>query len=564
MDKAEKYISDVISGKILTCKYVKLAVERHLQDLKNCKEKGIYFDKEAGLRAIKFCRFVNHTKGEWGGKSLELEGWQAFCDYVIFGWKNNDGTRRFNYAYIEVARKNGKSTWASKNALYFLDADNEPAAEVYCFATKEEQAKKTIFAEAKNMVKKSPFLSRRLNTYAKSIFSDITLSFFQPLGSDSDTQDGLNTHAGICDEYHAHKDDSMFNVIKSSMGSRLNPMMWTITTAGFNIESACYHERETCIKILEGIIEQDNKFAIIYTLDKDDDWQDQNNWVKANPNLGVSVYPKYLKNEFKDSINNPTRINNFKTKHLNIWVKQTQDFISDEQWMLCAGEKLLPNEFWNTCKGRICHAGLDISKRIDLNAFSLLFTDKLPFDLYTWFWIPESKVEQNRDRVNYQKWADEGWLKILPGEAIDMDILATDIIDIIRQVNIFKFQDKDTQIHSIGCDPAYMEMGVAKKLSDEGIIVNQFRQGFISMGPPTGEFLAHILEQKINHNGNPVLRWNNSNVAIRTDPAGNIKVDKEKSTEKVDGIVASIMALGEYLTFKENESIYEKHGLRIL
>ena len=564
MNKAEKYIKDVLSGKVITCKYVKLAVNRHLKDLQDCKKKGIYFDEKDGLRAIEFSKFVNHTKGEWGGRKLELEPWQAFCDYVIFGWKNNDGTRRFNYAYIEVARKNGKSTWAAKNGIYFLDADNESAAEIYCFATKEDQAKKTIFAEAKNMVKKSSFLSKRLFTYTKSIFSEITLSSFQPLGSDSDTQDGLNTHAGICDEYHAHKTDGMYNVIKSSMGSRLNPMMWTITTAGFNIESPCYHERETCIKILEGIIEQDNKFAIIYTLDEGDNWQDQKNWIKANPNFGVSVYPKYLQNEYKDSINNPTRKNNFKTKHLNIWVKQTEDFISDEDWMKCAFSKEQSSIFWNKCKGRICHGGLDIAKRVDLNAFSLLFTDKIPFDLYTWFWIPESKVEENKDKVNYEKWSNEGWIKIMKGNTVNMEELALNILNIIRQVNIFKFQKDNEMIHSIGCDPAYMELGVTKKLGDEGIKMNAFRQGFISMGPPTAEFEAHILEKKINHNGNPVLRWNNSNVVIRRDPAGNMKVDKEKSSEKVDGIVSSIMALGEYLTFKDDENGYEKHGLRTL
>ena len=349
------------------------------------------------------------------------------------------------------------------------------------------------------------------------------------------------------------------------MGSRLNPMMWTITTAGFNIEYPCYHERETCIKILEGIIEQDNKFAIIYTLDDGDNWRDEKIWIKSNPNYGISVYSKYLQNEYKDSVNNSTRINNFKTKHLNIWVRQTEDFISDENWMKCCGQKLSSKEFWEKCKGRICHAGLDIAKRIDLNAFSLLFTDKEPFDLYTWFWIPYSKIEQNRDKVNYEKWADEGWIKILPGDTVNMDAMANDIIDIIRQVDIFKFNDdKGNQIHSIGCDPAYMNMGVSKKLGDEGINVNAFRQGFISMGAPTSEFEAHILEKKINHNGNPVLRWNNSNVFIRRDPAGNMKVDKDKSSEKVDGIVASIMALGEYLTFKESDNAYEKHGLRTL
>ena len=552
----KQYIDNVMSGKINVCKYVKLAVKRHVDDLKTGIDRGIIFDEVIADRAIKFSRFLRHTKGEWAGKPFIEAPWQQFVDWCVFGWKNSDGTRRFNYAYIEVPRKNGKSTWAAKTALYLLDADNEAAAEIYCFATKEDQAKKTIFTEAKNMVKKSTSLTKRLNTYSKSIFSELTLSSFQPLGSDSDTQDGLNTHGGICDEYHAHKDDNMYNIIKSSMGSRRNPLLWTITTAGFNINSSCYIERETCIKILEGILEQDNKFAIIYTIDAGDSWESEEIWKKVNPNYGVSVYPKYLKNEFIDCKNNPTRKNNFKTKHVNIWVKQTEDFISDEDFMKC-GNKLT----WDMCKGRICHGGLDIAKRIDLNAFSILFPDKLPMDLYTWFWIPESKVEQNKDKVNYQKWSDEGWIKVLPGDAIDMDFLATDIIRIIREVDFYKYQDDDKQIHSIGCDPAYMEMGITKKLADEGINVSSFRQGFISMGPPTAEFEALILETNINHGGNPVLRWNNSNVVIVKDAAGNMKVDKGKSIEKVDGIVASIMAVGEWLTFKSESSIYEKRGI---
>ena len=382
MNQAEKYIRNVLSGKTLVCEFTRLAVQRHVDDLRTGKKRGLYFDKKAGEKAIKFSKFIRHTKGEWAGRPLVLEPWQDFIDYVVFGWKNKDGTRRFNYAYIEVARKNGKSTMAAKNGLMLMDADNESAAEIYCFATKEEQAKHAIFQEAKNMVLKSPYLKARLQTYAKSIFSELTLSSFKPLGSDSDTQDGLNTHGGICDEYHAQKTDKMYNVIKSSMGSRKNPMMWTITTAGFNITSPCYTERDTCIKILKGILKQDNKFAIIYTLDEADDWENEKTWTKANPNYGISVYKKYLKNEFIDSKNNPTRTNNFKTKHLNIWVRQSEDFINDKDWMKCAGKLT-----WDDCQGRECHAGLDIAKRVDLNALSLLFIDKKPFDLYKLYFL---------------------------------------------------------------------------------------------------------------------------------------------------------------------------------
>src|SRR3989304_5115426 len=533
-ETVNKYCKDVITGKKIAGKLEKLAVERYLNDLKTASKRGLYFDEKAANRSIKFFDFLKHSKGEFAGQTFKLLPWQMFVNWNLFGWKTKEGTRRFNYAYIEVARKNGKSTFAAGDGLYLMDADNEPAAEVYCFATKEEQAKKTIFAEAKNIVLKSPLLGERIKCYTKSIFNEITLSFFQPLGSDSHTQDGLNCHGGINDEYPAHRDDSMFNVIKSSTGARRNPMIITITTAGTTIGGACHTERETCVKILKGILEQDNKFVIIFTLDDEDDWQDEKNWYKANPSYeAIPTLKKFLKTEYLDAKNNPSRVNNFKTKNLNIWCNTQQDYISDENWMKCAFKPVTFDEI----KGRPCYAGIDLAKRVDINALVLVCTDKIPYDIYCMFWIPESKLRDNPDDINYQAWSNQGYISVLGEHSIDMEKEADEIATILNAVDI----------QATGIDIAMIEFGVGQKLAERGITLTAFRQGYISMTPPINELEAKIMNQELNHGGNPVLRWMNSNVALWTDPAGNRKIHKAKSKGKVDGIVALVMAIGEMM-----------------
>jgi len=561
MDKIEsivnQYCKDVISGKRIAGQLEKLSVKRYQDDLKEGYKRGLYLDKKAAKKSIEFFKFLKHSKGEFSGQTFELQPWQMFVNWNLFGWKIRelDGktgkykrknlekdVRRFTYSYIEVARKNGKSTFAAGNGLYLLIADKEPAAEIYCFATKEEQAKKTIFAEAKNMVTKSPFLSKKLKTYTKSIFSNKTLSFFQPLGSDSDTQDGLNTHGGINDEYHAHKSDSMFNVIKSSMGARRNPHIMTITTAGVTIGGACHTERGTCVKILKGILQQDNKFVLIFTLDEKDDWEDKSVWPKANPSIDViPTLKKFLLNEYIDAKNNPSRTNNFKTKNLNIWCSSEQDFISDENWMKCDQYPILLEEL----KGRPCHVGIDLAKRVDLNAMICVFTDKIPNDIFGMFWIPQSKVEESRDEVNYEAWSQQRFVSILGDKNIDMDAEAEEMVNILSHFDV----------QSIQIDPAYIEFGVGLKLSNAGLELTGFRQGFISMTPPIEALEAGILNKEFNHGGNPVLRWNNSNVALWSDPAGNRKIHKAKSKGRVDGMVALVMAIGGKMEAENQEDI---------
>lgn len=552
-----KYCSDVLTGKRIAGKLEILAVKRYLDDLKTGAKRGIYLDKKAALRSIDFFSFLKHSKGEFAGKEFILLPWQKFVNWNVFGWKIQEGKkknyltdpRRFNYSYIEVARKNGKSTFVAGDGIYMMDADREQAAEVYCFATKEEQAKKTIFTEAKNMIIKSPSLNSRIETLTKSIFNETTLSFMQPLGSDSNTQDGLNTHCGINDEYHAHKNDGMMNVIKSSMGARRNPHIFTITTAGKTIGGACHTERGTCVKILQGILNQDNKFILIFTLDEDDDWEDEKVWAKANPSIkAIPTLKKFLKTEYLDAKNNPSRINNFKTKNLNIWCSSEQDFISDEDWIKC---DLKPINI-EMLKGRPCHAAIDIAKRVDINALVCTFTDVKPYDIYCMFWIPESKLHTIDDNVDYLAWVQQGFISVVGEHSIDMDKEGTEMVEILNNFDLI----------STEVDPAYIEFGLGKVLQENGIELTGFGQGYISMTPPINDLEALVMSKEINHGGNPVLRWMNSNVALWSDPAGNRKIHKGKSKGRVDGMVALVMSIGAKLDAENRYDINDYYKNR--
>jgi len=536
MNIAEQYIQDVISGKIPACEYVKLAINRHLADL---KRNDLMFSEEKAMHAINFFSFLRHFKGLKAGERFELSPWQAFVIYNLFGWYRKDGRRRYNYAYIEVAKKNGKSTFAAGIGLYMMLADGEIGAEVYSAATNYKQAS-IVFDTARNLVKKSEFLSKYLTVYRYNIHSEDMISKFEALSSDSDRQDGLNPHCAIIDEYHAHKTDELINNVKSGIVGRRNPLVFIITTAGFNKERPCYYERKVCIDILRGIKEQDNKFAIIYTLDEGDDWMEPSNWIKANPNLGISVDVEKIMEEYKSAKNNEREIVNFKTKNLNIWTSSSIAWIKDEDWVRCDKS---PQYDPKSLLGKKCYGGLDLASHVDITALALLFQDGEINHLLCFFWVPEEKVIERGDYVDYQYWAAKNYIRKTKGKVIDIDALSHDILEICKLYDV----------QSIAIDPAKAYHGVVQNLVKNEIKLSHFRQGFISMDAPTKEFEKMILGEQINHFGNPVLRWMCSNVELSQDPAGNIKVNKSKSIDKVDGIVASIMAIGEWMTFRSVE-----------
>ena len=547
---AELYAEQVRSGEILVCEYVRLAVERYYADLDRALDMERYFDKKAAMRAIHFIEKLKHTKGEWAGQRFRLEPWQQFVLWNIFGWKNADGTRRFRYAYIEIARKNGKTALSAGIGLYMLFADGESRPEVYSAATVKDQAK-ICFSDAVEIVKATD-LKNYLTPYRNSIVYELKGGTMKPLSSDYGTHDGLNPSCGIIDEFHAHKDSGMFDVIKSAFGARRQPLMFIITTAGFDKSGVCYAYRENVIKVLRGVNEDDSLFGIIYTLDDKSEWDDPKMWIKANPNLGVSLSADYLADQVKDAKNRPEAVRNVMTKNVDLWVDAERTWILDDAWLKCIGTTA-PADL----QGCACWGGLDLSNVSDITAYVLLFHENDRFQLLPHFWIPEEKMLEKvrKENINYGKWVAEGYVTVTPGNVIDYDFVKADILRIVA----------DYDLRTSAYDRWNSSQTIID-LQNEGMECNHFGQGYGSMSAPTKEFEKLVLTGKIEHFGNPVLRWMLASTLVKTDPAGNIKPDKEKSTQKIDGIVAAIMALGEWMTAQANDESnpYENRGLLTL
>ena len=558
----EQYMDDVLEGRIPACRYLILAVERQRRDMLTRDGIDLDFDAAAAQLAIDFIENLTHSKGQWAGQKLLLAPWQKFICWCIFGWKKQDGSRRFRIAYNEVARKNGKSTFAAAIGLLLLLMDDEQGAEIYTAATKMDQAK-IIHKEATRMVNASQALRDYFGVgcHVNNIHVDSTNSLFEPLGADAKTLDGLNPSAAMIDELQAHRDSSVWDIIRSAIGSRRQPLMFAITTAGFNMHSFCYEQRDYAVKVLEGIIDDDSLFAIIFTLDRDDngelldDWKDETCWEKANPNLGVSVSVEDMRGMCKEAIESPTKKNNFLVKKLDVWTTQTVTWVNLEKWNACnevVDEKLLV--------GKKCFAALDLSSNTDITAKMLLFPwDDGKYVAVPKFYIPKENAiaRQRKDGVPYQKWADEGFITMTEGNVIDYKVV---------QADLYK-DGEQYDIQLIGFDRWGFE-AFRQRVVEEGIeedLLISFGQGFQSMNAPMKELEKLYLSGKLIHNNNPVLAWMASNVAASMDPADSIKPDKKKSSEKIDGIVALIMTLGLAITQPaKEESIYVKRGMTTL
>ena len=544
---AEQYAQQVFNGEVLVCEYVTLAIKRYYNDLENALDKGWYFDRKAAQRAISFIEKLKHTKGKWAGQRFKLEPWQQFILWNIFGWMKADGTRRFRYVYVEIARKNGKTALSAGIGLYMLFADGEARPEVYSAATVKDQAR-ICFSDAVEIVKKTD-LKNYLSPYRNSIVYELKGGTMKPLSSDYGTHDGLNPSCGIIDEFHAHKNSGMFDVIKSAFGARRQPLMFIITTAGFNKNGACYAYRSNVIKVLQGINEDDSLFGIIYTLDCKEEWDNPKMWVKSNPNLGVSVFPEYLSDQVNDAKNRPEAVRNVMTKNVNLWVDAEKTWILDDMWQKCIGST--ERESLRGCQ---CWGGLDLSNVSDITAFVLLFHENERFQLLPFFWIPEEKMLEKirKENINYDKWVQQGYVKVTAGNVLDYDFVKADILQIVEEFDL-----QSTAYDRWNASQTIID------LQNEGMECSPFGQGYGSMGAPTKEFEKMVLTEKIEHFGNPVLRWMMSSTVVKTDPAGNIKPDKEKSVQKIDGIVASIMALGEWMTAQseEDNNPYNQRGM---
>lgn len=532
--QVNQYAEDVLSGRIVACKWVKLACQRHLNDLQTGAARGLHFDEAAAAKAIQFFPlFLVHSKGEWAGQPFQLQPWQAFIIGSIFGWLRADGQRRFRTVYEEVPRKNGKSTKAAGIGVKLFLADGEPGAEVYSAATKRDQAI-IVHSEAVRMVKASGELSAVVEIFKNNLSIPDTASKYEPLGADADTSDGLNVHGAIIDEVHAHKTRALIDVLETATGARRQSLQFEITTAGADLQSICREHHDYTEQVLLGLILDDTWFGIIYTIDAGDDWRDPAVWAKANPNYGISVKPDDLVRKCQKAQEMPAAQNEFLRKHLNVWTQQVTRWIDLAVWDRNALRPVQEGELI----GRTCYGGLDLSSVSDLTAWVMVFPDEDDPDFLTLLarlWTPEAKLydTHNRYRDQYQAWARDGWLQTTPGNAIDYSFIKAQILE-----DAAKFQLVDLNI-----DRLFQAHQLAMELAEEGLTVIGLGQGFLSMSTPSKEFERRLLAGKVRHGGHPVLRWMIDNTAVKQDPAGNLKPDKGNSQGKIDGIVAAIMAL---------------------
>jgi phage terminase large subunit-like protein len=533
-DPVSAYAWDVLKGKIVANQLVRSACQRHFNDIAQASKKGLVWDPEEALIAIQFADFCRHSKGEWAGQRIKLEPWQQFIHGSVFGWLRKDGQRRFRVVYEEIARKNGKSSVAAIVALKCLVADNEPGSDVYSAATKKDQAR-IVFDEARKMVLRSEDLQRLVSIYRASLAVDTTFSSFQPLSSDERTLDGLNPHAVIIDELHKHKNRAVFDVLDTAMGSRRQPLLWIITTAGDdNPESVYAQERAYAENVINASFVDDEWFVYIATLDPEDRWDNPACWIKANPNLGVSVKLDDLTRQCRAAKNNPAKQIEFKRLRMNVRTASSTQLISGPLWDANSEGPFDPAEL----VGRRCFGGLDLSSKIDLSAWVKLFPPAEPgqrWRVVPRFWMPADTVEakSDRDQVQYRRWIDAGLIEPTLGNIIDHNEVEAAILEDARIYDMA----------TIAYDP-WNATQLAVSLQNNGLQMTEFVQGLRSFTAPTKELLAWLLSNKIDHGGNPVLRWMALNMRVQMDKNENQMPTKRLSIGRIDGAVALIMSIG--------------------
>ena len=546
-DIANQYIDDVLAGRIPSCKYVKEACQRQKDDLE--RDFKYKFSLVHANRVCKFIELLPHIKGEWAGKLIKLEPWQVFILTTVFGWVDEDGFRRFKTVYEEEPRKNAKSTKSSGVALYLLGMDGEGGAEVYNAATTRDQAR-IVFQDAKRMVERSDGLkSRGFDTTAHAIFQESTASTMKALARDQGGNlDGLNVHAAIVDELHAHKVRDVWDVLETATGARRQPLIWAVTTAGSNRAGICYEQRSYAIKILNGSVIDDEYFGIIYTIDEDDDWTDEESWIKANPNWGVSVNPDDIRRKARKAMEMAAAQNNFLTKHLNVWVN------ADTAW--------LDMRMWDSCKqdieiadfsGNKAWIAVDLASKTDIASVSILIEHGSKYALFVKNFLNEDACEDGRNS-QYSGWAREGRLVTTPGNVTDYAVIEEEI----------KHLTAILDVQDVAFDP-WQAQYIMQRLTESGVPVVEYRQTVQNMSEPMKELEAMVMRGALIHDGCPVLAWMMSNVVCHVDAKENIYPRKEFAQNKIDGAVAAIMAIGRMQSGDQKEvSVYESRGIRTI
>jgi phage terminase large subunit-like protein len=539
---ALEYAQAVARRKIIACKWVQLACKKHLDDLRAAKRRGAkyYFDEDDANKVCQFLSLMPHTKGKWAQKRqlIELQPWQVFAFCALFGWKRKkDGRRRFRKAYFAVPRKNGKSIIGSGIGLYMFSADGEFGAEVYAGAGTEKQAWE-VFRPAKQMLERTPELREALGAevWAKALINPGDGSRFEPvIGKPGD---GSSPSCAIVDEYHEHDTSDLVDTMETGMGARDQPLMLMITTAGFNIAGPCYDQEIEAKKVLDGVLDNDELFALIYTIDDTDKWDDPKALYKANPNLGVSVDEDFLLSQQRQAVQSASKQTRFKTKHLNVWCSAKSAWLNILAWNKCADYKLRPEQF----KGERCYVTLDLASRSDVCVIMLMFVREIEgkqhFYLFGKYYLPEFAIENDpKNSGAYRKWVIEGFLEQHEGAEIDFDLIEEDTLAMVSEYGP----------EEVVFDP-YRAAQLEQRLTKRGIQAVELGQTVKNLSLPMKEFESAVKGGRVHHDGNPVLTWMASNVVAKLDAKDNIYPRKEKPEQKIDGIVATIMGVARAIT----------------
>lgn len=512
--------------------------------------KGCFFDVKDSERVIRFFpKFLRHSKGQWAGKPFYLLPWQENGILKpLFGWKRSDGYRRFRTAYIEIPKKNGKSTLCAGISLYMLTKDKEPGAEIYSAAADTKQAA-IVYREAVAMMKKSPPLRKRLvNVPSQKIITyESENSFYQVLSADAYTKEGLNIHGLLFDELHAQKTRELWDTLAYGGIARRQPLIIAITTAGSDKNSICWEQHEYARKILDGSIEDESFFAFILGADEEtDDWKDPKVWERVNPSLGVTIDREAFESDFRAAEEVPRKQNAFKRYHLNIWTAAETRWLDMSTWDACDGEPVIPD-------GAPCYLGLDLSSTVDITSASLFCPETGA--VMNWSWIPEENMQarERRDKVPFSQWIRDGWMDATPGNAVDYSFIR-------KKINDLKQEYLGLQV--VGYDEWNARQLAIQLEQEDGIPVIPIRQGFKTLSPACKELEKRVIEGSLRHGGNPVLRWATDNVVVQADPNDNIRPVKNKATERIDPTVSLIIAIAAWQQSEDlQDSIYENRGV---
>ena len=545
-----QYAASIRDGSLPACKMVRLAVERWYTDW---ERDDLYFDVRDFNTFVKFSRLLKHFKGEKAGTPITWEPWQLFIAANIFGWKYKaTKRRRYTYADVYVPRKNGKTTFAAVIALYMLLLDGESAAEVYAAAVDKAQAKICFDASAE-LVKGVPELEGYVRVFRKgSIVVEDTASAYKPLSKDTKNKDGLNIHCGICDERHAWKTNEIYEVLKTGVGARSQPLIFSISTAGTDTSYPYFRDLEFLRQVMLGIKEKDNHFIMLYEPDEGDRWDDPATWAKVNPNFGVSLGRKYMEDECQEAKEKGgSTLAAFQTKNLNMWVDAPEVWIADED----VAANNAPFDV-SSLEGAECYVGIDLASKTDLTATALFFPK---FNVIKFLIIlPEAKIQDKgveNDIVDYRLWAEQGWITISPGKVLDEEWYMMQLFNELGKYDV----------RSIAYDPWGM-WDLKTRFGKYESKLMEYTQSIRYMSVPTKDLEARVCRHELNFLGNPVIRWMFRNVVIYRDPNANIKLDKGRSRNKIDGVVAAVDAIGGYLTKNANpeKKAYHEHTLRTI